>query len=346
MAGRQHVDADRWRGAIVQTQKHNQLYAPTQPQPEDHKIVIKQSNSDMEQLKAHYKFLPDEERADDFNNDDAQKPASSTTWQERMASNYSSQLFKEYGIIDFTTIVPHLLLPPGDQSSSRLPNPQIGLRWRTQKEVETGLGFTSCGNRRCPAAHPKEPHPNIPKSHNLPYGNQHLMRSKQSSRWDVKKTTDGLISYELPFKYQEGVEKLCLVKIKTCLGCSVLLGCAKELTSKGGKRKKGRNDGEDKEEGSLLQRSIDKIVELRKSWLAEKQSTDQIANDDQREVMKGSIAERPTKKVKGGGTKEEEEGGDVEHQHTGLYIDRVGDNNLQSEDEQKLFESLNPPPSP
>jgi protein FRA10AC1 len=50
-----------------------------------------------------------------------------------MAVKYYNKLFKEYCIADM----------------SRYKTAQIGLRWRTQKEVFSGDGQFLCGNQAC-----------------------------------------------------------------------------------------------------------------------------------------------------------------------------------------------------
>ena len=151
--------------------------------------------TDYEELKKNYTFLPPPKApaADKTN----------STWQQRMAENYSDQLYKEYGIIDFSAIIPYILSAPAS-SSAPLPSPQLGLRWRTASEVSNGKGFKTCGNRRCPALTSGLGLP--PLSAGLAFGGEVPGR-----------TTGGgqLLSYEVPFAYVEGGEKKrALVKVR------------------------------------------------------------------------------------------------------------------------------------
>ena len=92
-------------------------------------------------------------------------------WEVRMAVKYYSKLFKEYCIADM----------------SRYKTSQIGLRWRTQREVFSGDGQFRCGNQDCREA-------------------------------------SDLSSYEMNFVYKEGGEKKeALVKLRLCPECGVKL---------------------------------------------------------------------------------------------------------------------------
>jgi len=133
-------------------------------------------------------------------------------WEKRMAKKYYDKLFKEYCLADLT----------------RYQEGQIGLRWRTQKEVFVGKGQFICGNKKCD-------------------------------------TRQELCSYEVDFIYAEdGQKKNTLVKLRVCPPCAELLNfkhkqkLAKSSDKKGTKRKKeegdvdqekGSNKHENKEEG-------------------------------------------------------------------------------------------------
>jgi protein FRA10AC1 len=87
----------------------------------------------------------------------------------RLAQRYDAQLNKNFALADL----------------SRLP--RLGLRWRTQAEVRSGKGETSCGALGCAAV-------------------------------------EGLVAYELPFAYADagaaGEERLALVKLLCCGLCA------------------------------------------------------------------------------------------------------------------------------
>ena len=95
---------------------------------------------DYEQLKKHYKFVLDDEDEKDDNTQDLESDSDlekkTTTWQERMVRRYHSHLYKTHVIADF--------------SKYETPSSQIGLRWRTEAEVSSGMGVDTCGNKHCP----------------------------------------------------------------------------------------------------------------------------------------------------------------------------------------------------
>mmetsp|Transcript_13564 Transcript_13564/g.36289 ORF Transcript_13564/g.36289 Transcript_13564/m.36289 type:complete len:315 (-) Transcript_13564:178-1122(-) len=91
--------------------------------------------------------------------------------EERVAKKYYDRLFKEYAIVDL----------------SRYETGQVGLRWRTEREVIDGRGQFSCGNRSCTQI-------------------------------------AGLCSYEVHFRYSERREqRSTLVKVRVCPACARLL---------------------------------------------------------------------------------------------------------------------------
>lgn len=90
------------------------------------------------------------------------------TWEARLAQRYDMRLTKDYVICDLK----------GYKSG------RIGLRWRTESEVDKGKGRVLCGNKRC-----------------------HI--------------SEGLQSYETKFIYEEtGIGKLSLVKARLCDECA------------------------------------------------------------------------------------------------------------------------------
>ena len=106
----------------------------------------------------HHEFVRDDER-------DAE---ASRRWETRMVRRYYDELHKEYAICDL----------------SRWREGGVGLRWRTEAEVVSGVGERVCAAKGCAA-------------------------------------TDGLRSYELPFDYEErGEAKRALVKVRVCRACA------------------------------------------------------------------------------------------------------------------------------
>lgn len=108
--------------------------------------------TDEDSLKESYRFIRNPE-------DDAED-----SWEVRLAKKYYSRLFREYCIADL----------------SRYKEGQVGLRWRTQREVVAGRGQFTCGTRGC-------------------------------------EERRGLASFEVPFGYEEaGQRKQALVKVRLC----------------------------------------------------------------------------------------------------------------------------------
>ncbi|XP_010523675.1 PREDICTED: protein FRA10AC1 isoform X2 [Tarenaya hassleriana] len=116
--------------------------------PTEVKLPVK---TDYDTLREGYRFIRSEE--DDLN----------ASWEQRLVKRYYDKLFKEYCIADL----------------SRYKTGQIGLRWRTEREVISGKGQFVCGNKHC----------------------------------DEKE----LASYEVNFSYHEaGEHKQALVKLAAC----------------------------------------------------------------------------------------------------------------------------------
>ncbi|KAF9068930.1 folate-sensitive fragile site protein Fra10Ac1-domain-containing protein, partial [Rhodocollybia butyracea] len=123
-----------------------------------------QGKTEFELLKDAHKFLRDEE--DDGND----------RWEEQMASKYYSSLYREFAVCDL----------------KHYKSGNFALRWRTEDEVLSGAGESTCGNTRC--------------------------RHEYSRRSEGKKAA--LTTLELPFAYMErGESKTALVKVVLCDKC-------------------------------------------------------------------------------------------------------------------------------
>ena len=121
------------------------------------RVIRAPVSTDADVVRTTFRFLRSEE-------DDAELGA----WEARMARRYYDKLFKEYCIADL----------------SRYREQKIGMRWRVEKEVVTGKGQFSCGEKRCDA-------------------------------------TTRLASYEVHFGYREaGERKEALVKLRVCESCA------------------------------------------------------------------------------------------------------------------------------
>ena len=114
-------------------------------------------------LEICHRFLRDDE-------EDKKAMQGRDGWKVRMARIYDDQLYKEFAIADLT----------------RYRRGELGLRWRTEEEVNSGKGQTICASTTC--------------------------------NKDDHKT---LRSYEVPFEYSEAGEvKQELVKVMVCRKCA------------------------------------------------------------------------------------------------------------------------------
>jgi len=86
---------------------------------------VKEYKTDLDILRANYRFLLDEEG----------ESADGEGWELRLVRKYHDQLYKECCLADLSRVT-----QPG--------NP-IGLRWRTEKEVIEGKGQFICGALSC-----------------------------------------------------------------------------------------------------------------------------------------------------------------------------------------------------
>ncbi|KAK7031200.1 hypothetical protein VNI00_013616 [Paramarasmius palmivorus] len=128
-------------------------------------------HTEFELLKQSHKFL----REDD---DDE---GAQLTWEEKLASKYYANLYREFAVCDL----------------KHYKSGNFALRWRTEAEVLSGAGETTCGNTRC-------------KRHEAAEGSEDVDKSR----------TSGLTTLELPFAYLEhGESKSALVKVVLCEKC-------------------------------------------------------------------------------------------------------------------------------
>ncbi|CAN6988622.1 unnamed protein product [Brassica rapa subsp. trilocularis] len=154
--------------------------------PTEVKLPVK---TDHDTLREGYRFIRSEE--DDLN----------PSWEQRLVKRYYDKLFKEYCIADM----------------SRYKTGQMGLRWRTEKEVMSGKGQFMCGSKQC---------------HEI----------------------EGLLNLQVNFSYHEaGEHKQALVKLVTCERCAEKLYYKRRKDAerseskekKKQKRKRNRSSSED-----------------------------------------------------------------------------------------------------
>ncbi|KAM5537165.1 hypothetical protein V8D89_009098 [Ganoderma adspersum] len=139
-------------------------------------------------LKGSHKFLREDEEV----------PEHQLSWDERLAKKYYSSLYREYAVCDL----------------KHYKSGNFALRWRTEEEVLSGAGESTCGNTRCP-----------------------LHREFPGGEDDIR---PALTTLELPFSYSEhGESKFALVKVVLCPRC------CKKLMWKRNKEKEGRSRPEE-----------------------------------------------------------------------------------------------------
>ncbi|THH15778.1 hypothetical protein EW146_g4755 [Bondarzewia mesenterica] len=120
-------------------------------------------------LKASHKFLRE---------DDDENPGQSS-WNDQLAQKYYSSLFREFAVCDL----------------KHYKSGNFALRWRTEAEVLSSTGETTCGNTRCSHHVHPDHDPDAPPA--IP-----------------------LKTLELPFAYEEqGQIKSALVKVVLCDKC-------------------------------------------------------------------------------------------------------------------------------
>ncbi|CDO71828.1 hypothetical protein BN946_scf184939.g52 [Trametes cinnabarina] len=146
--------------------------------------------SEFDILKSSHKFLRDDDEVDERQ----------LSWDERLAKKYYSSLYREYAVCDL----------------KHYKSGNFALRWRTEEEVLSGAGETSCGNTRCP-----------------------LHKEILDQDVDIR---PALTTLEVPFSYiEQGESKFALVKLVLCPKC------VKKLMYK---RNKEKERAREREEGS------------------------------------------------------------------------------------------------
>ncbi|KAF7312664.1 hypothetical protein MIND_00280700 [Mycena indigotica] len=124
--------------------------------------------SEFEILKSSHRFLREDQ-------DQTQPKAAS--WDDQLAEKYYESLFREFAVCDL----------------KHYKSGNFSLRWRTESEVLSGAGESTCGNTRCAHHNPRN---------------------------EDKRKRGRLTTLELPFSYEEqGEAKSALVKTVLCEKC-------------------------------------------------------------------------------------------------------------------------------
>jgi hypothetical protein len=171
--------------------------------PKKRKVSSIVSPADYAELERHHRFLPGQ-------------PTASSTWQERMVHRYHEYLDKDFVLADLT----------------RASHKQIGLRWRTETEVQARKGSESCGNKHCPS-HQQETAINGELEREVLSSylkDESASHSERKERALLKKLPHGILltSFEVPFTYQEDNQNRTeLVKLRLCARCAPRLFVSK-----------------------------------------------------------------------------------------------------------------------
>jgi protein FRA10AC1 len=171
--------------------------------PKKRKVSSIVSPADYAELERHHRFLPSQ-------------PSASSTWQERMVHRYHEHLYKDYVLADLT----------------RASHKQIGLRWRTQTEVQAGKGSESCGNKHCPSHQQKITIDGEFEREALStyLKGDSVAQIEREERALLKKLPYGILltNFEVPFTYPEDNQnKTELVKLRLCARCAPRLFVSK-----------------------------------------------------------------------------------------------------------------------
>ena len=228
----------------------------------------KSARTDMDYLLEHHQFVRDAAPSDletwakelaksaeaqKFGNADDQakkkKKSGDADWAKAMAANYDRHLFKEYALADM----------------SRYKRGQVGLRWRTEKEVVSGKGESECANLHCAESH-------------------------------------GLAAFEVNFAYMEGnppVRKNTLVKLMLCPDCGYKLNYKKLREKEAARKKRARKDKKKRSKERKKRKRQKKKQSNNSKHKREMRSTssDDSAAED-REVAKQSGGARRRKRVR------------------------------------------------
>ncbi|XP_068875792.1 protein FRA10AC1 isoform X10 [Aphelocoma coerulescens] len=168
--------------------------------------------TDLDVIRENHRFLWNEEDEADMN------------WEKRLAKKYYDKLYKEYCIADL----------------SRYKENKFGFRWRHEKEVISGKGQFSCGNKHCDEE-------------------------------------EGLKSWEVNFGYVEhGEKRNALVKLRLCPECSHKLNFHHRRKEVKTHKKRGtavQSSKEPKSKKTKLSRSAKKKSK-------KKTHKDQVSSDD------------------------------------------------------------------
>ncbi|KII90149.1 hypothetical protein PLICRDRAFT_80776, partial [Plicaturopsis crispa FD-325 SS-3] len=180
--------------------------------------------TEFEILKASHRFLHDEHEKDE-------------SWDHKLARKYYDSLYREFAVCDL----------------KHYKSGNFSLRWRTEAEVLSGAGESTCANTRCPLHEPPSPQSGL----KMP----------------------PLTTLELPFAYEEaGVARNALVKVVLCARCYDKLMWkrrkerSEEVKEDGAdEREKTRRHGKGRAEGRRHKSSVREGIEVDGAYPSESQ---------------------------------------------------------------------------
>jgi len=191
-------------------------------------VVAPPRKSDFDVLKETHKFIREEGEA---------SSSSERTWGDVLALKYEATLFKEFAVCDL----------------KHYKSGNVALRWRTEEEVLSGAGESTCGNTRC-------------VHHFAPSDDRQL---------------PPLSTLEVPFAYIEhGEAKQALVKLVLCDRCT------RKLTYKRAKEKEEKEKERRATEGAVDNSGAPKATKRLKRQRNEK--TEGRGTDDREAVRQFS----------------------------------------------------------
>ncbi|KAI0749703.1 folate-sensitive fragile site protein Fra10Ac1-domain-containing protein [Daedaleopsis nitida] len=176
------------------------LYTPYTSKDAGSSRLSRSVTTEFDILHSSHKFLREDDDRDD----------SQLSWNEKLAKKYYSSLFREYAVCDL----------------KHYKSGNFALRWRTEEEVLSGSGETTCGNTRCP-----------------------LHKEFPDAADDVR---PALTTLELPFSYtQRGESKFALVKVVLCAKCFKKLMWKRNKDKEELIRREARNERPESSHGAM-----------------------------------------------------------------------------------------------
>ncbi|GAA6004626.1 hypothetical protein JCM11491_002172 [Sporobolomyces phaffii] len=139
------------------------------------------------------------------------------SWEDQLAAKYYDSLFKEFAIVNL----------------KHWKSGQIGMRWRTEDEVLSGVGHVTCASMRCAYHHP-DPRIVAETDDAMIAADPDAARPLVATRLEESETTFGYV--------ERGEKKSALVKVVLCRECGKRLRRGRELANPERARDARRSD--------------------------------------------------------------------------------------------------------